>query len=85
MRKNQKNHQDQPYIIKKSRKKIETLFSQLCNQFIIRRNYARSFLGLKTRIRSKITTLTIIQTINKSANRNIDNLKINMTKCTTGI
>lgn len=79
MRKNQKIYKDQPYIMRKSRKRIETLFSQLCDQFMIRRNYAKSFLGFKTRILSKITTLTIIQTINKSANRNINNLKINIT------
>lgn len=78
MRKNQKNYKDQPYIIRKSRKRIETLFSQLCDQFMIRRNYAKSFLGFKTRILSKITTLTIIQTINRSKNRNINNLKINI-------
>lgn len=78
MRKNQKNYKNQPYIIRKSRKRIETLFSQLCDQFMIRRNYAKSFLGFKTRILTKITTITIIQTINKSANRNINNLKINI-------
>lgn len=78
MRKNQKNYKDQPYIIRKSRKRIETLFSQLCDQFMIRRNYAKSFLGFKTRILSKITTLTIIQMINKNANRNINKLKINI-------
>ena len=77
-RKNQKNYKDQPYIIKKSRKRIETSFSQLCDQFMIRRNYAKSFLGFKTRILTKITTLTIIQTINKRANRNINNLKVNI-------
>ncbi len=68
MRKNQKNYKIQPYIIRKSRKRIETLFSQLCDQFMIRRNYAKSFLGFKTRILSKIVTLTIIQTINRNAN-----------------
>lgn len=78
MRKNQKNYKIQPYIIRKSRKRIETLFSQLCDQFMIRRNYAKSFLGFKTRILSKIVTLTIIQTINRNANRNINNLKINI-------
>lgn len=78
MRKNQKNYKDQPYIIRKSRKRIETLFSQLCDQFMIRRNYAKSFLGFKTRILSKIATITIIQTINRSENRNINNLKINI-------
>lgn len=79
MRKNQKNYKIQPHIIRKSRKRIETLFSQLCDQFMIRRNYAKSFLGFKTRILSKIVTLTIIQTINRNANRNINNLKINIT------
>lgn len=79
MRKNQKNYKNQPYIIRKSRKRIETLFSQLCDQFMIRRNYAKSFLGFKTRILSKILTLTIIQTINRNANRNINKLKINIT------
>lgn len=79
MRKNQKDYKIQPYIIRKSRKRIETLFSQLCDQFMIRRNYAKSFLGFKTRILSKIVTLTIIQTINRNANRNINKLKINIT------
>jgi len=46
---------------------------------MIRRNYAKYFEGFKTRILSKITTLTIIQFINKfHFNRNINNLKINI-------
>ena len=36
-RSNQKNYKPQPYIFRKSRKRIETLFSQLCDQFMIRR------------------------------------------------
>ena len=79
MRINQKNYKKQPYIFRKSRKRIETLFSQLCDQFMIRRNYAKSFLGFKTRILAKITALTIIQFINKfTFNRNINNLKVNI-------
>ena len=78
MRTNQKNYKDQPFVIRKYRKRIETLFSQLCDQFMIRRNYAKSFLGFKTRILSKILTLSIIQTINRNQNRNITNLKINI-------
>lgn len=35
-RRNQKNYKLQPYIFRKSRKRIETLFSQLCDQFLIR-------------------------------------------------
>ena len=47
MRKNQKNYKKQTYIFRKKRKRIETLFSQLCDQFMIRRNYAKSFEGLE--------------------------------------
>ena len=55
MRMNQKQYKPQPYIFRKSRKRIETLFSQLCDQFRIRNNYAKSFQGFKTRILAKIT------------------------------
>jgi len=79
MRKNQHNYKKQTYIFRKKRKRIETLFSQLCDQFMIRRNYAKSFQGFKTRILSKLTSLTIIQFINKFVfDRNINNLKISI-------
>ena len=77
MRRNQYNYKKQPYVFRKSSKRIETLFSQLCDQFMIRRNYAKSFEGFKTRILSKITALTTIQYINKFIfGRNINNIKI---------
>ncbi len=75
---NQNNYKRQPFVFRKSRKRIETLFSQLCDQFMIRRNYAKSFTGFKTRILAKIATLTVVQFINNSLNRNINNLKINI-------
>lgn len=75
-RKNQKDFKPQFFLFKKHRKRIETLFSQLCDQFMIRRNHAKSFLGFKTRVSAKITTLTTIQYLNKFVfNRNINNLK----------
>ena len=75
-RSNQKDYKQQPYIFRKSRKRIETLFSQLCDQFMIRRNYAKSFEGFKTRILAKITALTLIQYINKFIfDRPINNIK----------
>ena len=78
-RKNQKDFQKQPYIFRKSRKRIETLFSQLCDQFMIRRNYAKSFDGFRTRILSKISSLTMIQYLNRFVfNRPINNLKLNL-------
>lgn len=75
MRNNQYGYVKQDFIFRKSRKRIETLFSQLCDQFMIRRNYAKSFDGFKNRILSKIMALTVIQLINKLSNRNINNLK----------
>ena len=65
MRANQNNYKKQPYIYRKTRKKIETFFSQLCDQFMIRRIYAKSFLGFKTRILAKISALILVQYINK--------------------
>ena len=57
-------------------KRIETLFSQLCDQFKIRNNYAKSFQGFKTRILAKITALTLVQFINKFIfERPINNIK----------
>ena len=80
MRNNQTNYKPQPYIFRKARKRIETLFSQLCDQFMIRRNYAKTFEGFKTRILSKITALTMVQYINRFFfERNINNIKINIT------
>jgi hypothetical protein len=77
MRKNQGNYKNQAYIFRKKRKRIETLFSQLCDQFMIRRNYAKTFLGFKTRIMSKLIALSMVQYINKFIfQRNMNNLKI---------
>lgn len=43
----------------KARKRIETDFSQLCDQFMIIRNYAKDTIGLFTRIIGKISAKTI--------------------------
>jgi len=76
MRTNQIGFKKQSYIFRKSRKRIETLFSQLCDQFMIRRNYAKTFEGFKTRILAKITALTLVQFINKFIfDRPINNIK----------
>lgn len=75
-RKNQLDYKPQFFLYQKGRKRIETLFSQLCDQFMIKRNYAKSFDGYRTRILSKITALTTIQYINKFLlNRNLNTLK----------
>ena len=75
MRSNQHGYIKQEFLFRKTRKRIETLFSQLCDQFMIRRNYAKSFDVFKNRILSKIMTLIVIQLINKLNNKNINILK----------
>ena len=52
--------------LKKVRKRIETVFSQLCDQFMMQRNYAKSFAGFEYRVLAKVTTLTVLHLLNKS-------------------
>lgn len=65
LRNNQKEQQPIMWIFKKVRKRIETVFSQLCDQFLIQRNYAKSFAGFKSRILAKVTAFTALQFLNK--------------------
>lgn len=74
-RNNQKVKEPFHYIFKKSRKRIETLFSQLCDQFMLKRNYAKTNLGLSIRILSKITAVTVLQFINFINQKPLNRLK----------
>jgi len=65
LRANQGEQKPMMWILKKIRKRIETVFSQLCDQFMIQRNYAKSFTGFKSRILAKVTGFTILQFLNK--------------------
>ncbi len=47
---NQKNRKPQFIPFAKARKRIETVFSQMCDQFMLGRNYAKETEGLFTRI-----------------------------------
>jgi len=76
MRINQTNYKPFPGVLRKCRKRIETIYSQLCDQFLLRRNYAKSFSGFATRILSKITAFTFLQYFNKFVlNRPINHVK----------
>ena len=57
------------------RKRIETLFSQLTDQFTIKSNYAKTTRGYISRIRLKITALTLLQHINFMAGKPIGHIK----------
>jgi hypothetical protein len=75
MRMNQQNYRPQPYIFRKARKRIETVYSQLCDQFMIRRNYAKSVEGLFSRIVSKIAALSVLQYLNAHSDRPFGHIK----------
>lgn len=65
LRSNQNEEKPVLPVLRKVRKRIETVFSQLCDQFLIQRNYAQSFTGFKCRILAKVTGLTLLQYLNK--------------------
>jgi hypothetical protein len=54
---------------------FETLFSQLVDQFVIRVNYAKTFVGLATRVLSKVTTFTLLQFLNSINNKPLNHIK----------
>jgi hypothetical protein len=72
---NQKDQQHWHPVFRKCRKRIETLFSQLCDQMMLKRNYAKSLAGLKTRLITKIAAVTILQSMNYTNNKPINHLK----------
>ena len=61
---NQKEWKPTFLAFAKARKRIETLFSQLCDQFMIIRNYAKDTDGLFAQILGNISALTVLQHIN---------------------
>jgi hypothetical protein len=57
------------------RKRIETLFSQLCDQTMLKRNYAKSKDGLFTRVLTKLSAISILKSINYSRERPLNCVK----------
>lgn len=74
-RSNQKNHKSFEPVYRKVRKRIETLFAQLCDQFMLKRNYAKSVLGLSVRLLTKVTGVTLLQYLNIQNNKPLNHLK----------
>ena len=76
MRKSQKESKVFPALFGRARKRIGTFFSQLRDQFMVRRNYAKSFAGSARRLTTKIATLTFIQWDNVRRGNKINNIKV---------
>ena len=65
LRSNQKEQKPVIRILKKIRKRMETVYSQPCGQFMIQRNYAKSFTGFKSKVLATVTGFTVLQFLNK--------------------
>lgn len=74
-RSNQQNHLPFEPVYRRVRKRIETLFAQLCDQFMLKRNYAKSVMGLSVRLLTKITGVTLLQYFNLQNNKPLNHLK----------
>ena len=70
-RSNQKNYQPIFKPFARARKRIETVFSQLDDQFMLVRNYAKQQVGLFVRVLAKISAFTVLQYFNKINNNPI--------------
>lgn len=57
------------------RKKVETKISQLDDQFMVKRNYAKTSDGLITRLTSKVAAVAALQFINFSKQKSLNKLK----------
>jgi hypothetical protein len=72
---NQKEYKKLTKKMKGNRMIIETVNAQLCDQFMIKRNYAKTFAGLYVRIVSKVAALTFSQFVNFENNKPIGKVK----------
>ena len=66
---NQKNRKPTLIPFAKARKRVETLFSQLADQFLLIRNYAKENCGLFARVVGKISAMITLQYINYMNNK----------------
>ena len=72
---NQKNWRPPSWTYRRFRKRIETVFSQLCDQFMTIRNYAKQPCGLFTRMAAKVSAFTMLQYFNLINHRPIGQVK----------
>lgn len=75
---NQKNWHPPTWAYKRFRKRIETIFSQLNDNLMMIRNYAKQSCGLFTRIADKIAAMTFMQYVNFVNHRPIGRIKYSL-------
>lgn len=77
-RQNQKNWRPPTWAYKRFRKRIETIFSQLNDNLMMIRNYAKQTCGLFTRMAGKIAAMTFMQYVNFINHRPIGQIKYSL-------
>lgn len=72
---NQHEYKKHPKKYKSKRQMVETFFAQMCDQLNLKRNYAKSFDGLVTRLTSKLSAMSILHWINYLNGRKLAQIK----------
>ena len=74
-RMNQKNRRPPLWVYKRYRRRIETVFSQLNDQMMMIRNYAKQTKGFFTRMAAKVAAFTMLQYFNLINHKPIGQVK----------
>ena len=74
-RSNQHDYRKHPKKYKAKRQMIETFFAQMCDHLNLRRNYAKTFEGLVTRLTSKLSSMSILHWWNYLNGRKLAQIK----------
>lgn len=72
---NQHDYKKHPKKYKTKRQMVETFFAQMCDQLNLKRNYAKSYDGLITRLTSKLSSMSILHWMNHQNGRKLAQIK----------
>lgn len=72
---NQHDYKKHPKKYKSKRQMVETFFAQMCDQLNLKRNYAKSYEGLLTRLASKLSSMSILHWINHMNGKKLAQIK----------
>lgn len=72
---NQIDYKKHPKKYKTKRQMVETFFAQMCDQLNLKRNYAKSFDGLVTRLTSKLSAMSMLHWVNHLNGRKLAQIK----------
>lgn len=64
-----------PFEWRRARRYVETVFSQLCDEVRVKRNLAKRFTGINTRVSTKLLVRTVKQFLNYHTGRPINQTK----------